>query len=380
MRTQRQPKKQHAARTALLAAFFAACAIDANAQAPNSVRAAFAPSHVADGAPALAWIRSEALAQRKDWPKGRDAAKAFTIHGNLASLRVSDAVELPNGCAVVGEFEFDGVPVAFECQGDGSESWRIAARELPATLAAWFSPLRIEVDGPARTFDIASLCGHLAGPSVAEDDAARRLHLAALQCGELTIRAERKGDSIFVRGRSGGGLIGPLFVLASTAKRDAFTDLSSELATWHARAFASADGDRIEAARQLQRSGEPGLPALRALLHGDESSRLCAMDGLVRLKAASELPRIVAAAEPDMPLAMAMAGTALDELWPLASEPTRQRVREAIARNGLFGDPSLQPPGAASDAMRWRLGALLFVTLCCTTGFWLRERQRLAHA
>ena len=380
MRTQMPSRMQHAARTALIAAFFAACATKAHTQTPSSVRAAFAPAQVADGAPALAWIRSEALTQRKDWPKGRDAAQAFTIHGTLASLRVSDALDLPKGCAVVGEFEFDGLQVAFECQGDGSESWRIGARELPATLAAWFSPLRVEVGGPARTFDIASLCGHLAGPSVAEDDAARRLHLAALQCGELTIRAERQGDSILVRGRSGGGLIGPLFVLASAATRDGFTDLSSELATWNARAFASADGDRIEAARQLQRSGEPGLPALRALLHGDESSRLSAMDGLVRLKAASELPRIVAAAEPDMPLALAMAGTALDELWPLASEPTRQRVREAIARKGLFGDPRLQPSGATSDSMRWRLGALLFVTLCCTTGFWLRERQRLAHA
>ena len=81
-----------------------------------------------------------------------------------------------------------------------------------------------------------------------------------------------------------------------------------------------------------------------------------------------------------MPLAIAMAGTALDELWPLASEPTRQRVREAITKNGLFGNSRLQPSNVTGDSMRWRLGALLFVTLCCTTGFWLRERHRLALA
>ncbi len=380
MRSQKHTKTKHAALSTLLTTLFVACAAPVPAQAPDSVRAAFSSAEVAAGTPALAWIRNEVLAQRADWPKGRDAARPFSIHGNLASMRVTDALTLPSGCAVVGELEFDGLAVAFECLNDGSESWRIPARELPATLAAWLAPLRIELDGPVRTIDIASLCGHLAGPSVEEDDAARRLHLAALQCGELTIQAVRDRSTIVVRGRSGGGLLGPLFVLANAARRDAFASLSTDLATWRVRAFAGTDGDRIEAARQLQRSGEPGVPALRALLHGDESSRLSAIDGLVRLQAASELPRIVAAAEPDMPLAIAMAGTALDELWPLASEPTRQRVREAIAKNGLFGDSRLQQSVAPSDSMRWRLGALLFVSLCCTTGFWLRERNRLAHA
>ena len=96
--------------------------------------------------------------------------------------------------------------------------------------------------------------------------AARRVHLAALQCGELTIQAVRDRSTIVVRGRSGGGLLGPLFVLANAARRDAFASLSTDLATWRVRAFAGTDGDRIEAARQLQRSG--GKYALVSLCIG----------------------------------------------------------------------------------------------------------------
>lgn len=287
---------------------------------------------------------------------------------------------MPAGCAAVGEFALDGTTIGFELSLDGSETWRIHGTTLPATLARWFEPLRIELDGPARAIDCNALSGNLAGAAADEDVDARLLQLAAMQCGEVTIAARRDGSTILLHGRSAGGLIGPAFVIERAMRRDASQPLDGQTRSWAARAFAGMDGDRLEAVRQLQRSGENALPALRALLHGDEASRLCAIDGLVRMQAASELPRIVAAADNDMPLATSMAATAAIELWPLAAEPTRQRAREALARNPALDASLLTWREAKERDGRWRLLAIACVSLACLLGLWMRERARLRFA
>lgn len=363
----------------LAAAFALACAPGARAQ-DATWRAAFGPSPSWNGALAIDWMRREILATNAQWPKGRDVSNAFSAWLDGGTIRFGDAVQLPESCLVAGEFVVDGCTVAFECRGDGSETWRVGRPELPAPLASLFAQLRIDVDGAPRTLDFASLAGNLAGVAVEEDSRARLVHLAAMQCGEVTIAARRDKGAIVVDGRSAGGLVGPAWILSEIRRRDAAQAIDDSVRAWSARAFAGADADRIEAARQLQRAGAAAIPALRALLHGDEASRLCAIDGLVRLRAAGELPRIVAAADADMPLATAMAKTAIDELLPLADVTTRERAQKALARNSALDLGLIGPSSRSTADQRWRLVAFSSLTLACFVGLWLRERARLAAA
>ena len=364
---------------ALAVAFAFASAENATAQ-DTAWRAAFGPSSSQGEAPAIDWIRRELLATSANWPKGREAGNAFSAWLEGGSMRFGDALQLPEGCLVAGEFVVDGCTIAFECRSDGSETWRIERAELPAPIASLFAQLRIDVDGTPRTIDFASLAGNLAGVSVEEDSRARLLHLAAMQCGEVTIAARSERGRIVVDGRGPGGLVGPAWILSEIRRRDAAQSMDESVRAWSARAFAGTDADRLEAARQLQRAGAAAIPALRALLHGDEASRLCAIDGLVRLRAVAELPRIVAAADADMPLATAMAKTAIDELLPLADVATRELARKALARNSALDAGLIVSSAGATTAPRWRLVALSSLTLACLVGMWLRERARLAAA
>jgi fermentation-respiration switch protein FrsA (DUF1100 family) len=104
------------------------------------------------------------------------------------------------------------------------------------------------------------------------------------------------------------------------------------------------------------------------------------MDALVRLQAAAELPRILAAADADMPLATAMAETAATELWPHASEATRQQVRDVVARNQALDQSRWIASDASLRDARWRMVAIASVSLACLVGLWLRERARLSIA
>lgn len=367
------------ANAALASTCALACAAPAFAQ-DTTWRAAFGPCSATSGAPAIEWMRHELLASSANWPKGLDPASPFCAWAEGATMRFGDAVALPEGCLTAGEFVVDGCTIAFECRNDGSETWRLGQSELPASLASLFAQMRIDVDGPPRTIDFASLAGNLAGVAVEEDARARILHLAAMQCGEVTLAASLDDGRIVVTGRGAGGLVGPAWILSEILRRDAAQTMDDNVRAWAARAFAGADGDRIEAARQLQRGGAAALPALRALLHGDEASRVCAIDGLVRLRAAAELPRIVAAADADMPLATAMAKTAIDELLPLADAATRERAREALTRNSALDAGLIASPARVTTQPRWRLLALSSLTLACLVGMWLRERARLAAA
>jgi hypothetical protein len=378
-----------ALRAMLVTALAAPCADRACAQqnssiAPNAehvtARIAFAAASSSEATRALTWLRREILATRRDWPKGRNADDAFAIAWNGNDRRVLDPIALPSDCAAVGELLLDGCTIAIACNNDGSETWRIRPAKLPTSMARLLASLRVDIDGPARVIDFLALAGNLAGAAVEEDEFARRLHLAAVQCGEVTVSLARDGDSLVVKGKSNGGLIGPAYLLHEIQNRDAAQQIDSDADAWRARAFAGVDGDRVEAARQLQRIGEDAVPSLRALLHGDEASRLCAMDALVRLQAAAELPRILAAADADMALATAMAETAATELWPHASEATRQQARDVVARNAALDQSRWIASDASLRDARWRMVAIASVSLACWVGLWLRERARLTLA
>ncbi len=364
---------------AIAAAMSIACAPATLAQ-QASWRVAFGPSASAIGASAIDWMRRELLATNAAWPLLRDASAPFCAWNDGDKILFGEAITLPGECVAAGEFVVDSSTIAFECRNDGSETWRLAGARLPAPIANLFAQLRIDVDGPPRALDFASLAGNLAGVAVEEDSRARVLHLAALQCGEVTLAATREQGRIVITGRSGGGLVGPAWILAELRRRDAAQTMDASVLAWTARAFAGADADRLEAARQLQRAGAAAVPALRALLHGDEASRLCAIDGLLRLKAVSELPRIVAAADIDMPLATAMAETAIEELLPLADSDTRERARKALARNAALAPGLIASSPRASGEQRQRLVTIATLTLACLVGLWLRERARLARA
>lgn len=326
---------------------------------------------------AVAWLRDEVLVQRTEWPRGRDAEQPFTVHVDPSGIRFGDGIALPEGCIAAGEASLDGTTIAFDCRRDGSETWTVTGARVPSAARSLLAVLRLTTDGVPRAFDTNAMVGHLAGAAVADDAAMQTLTAGALLCGEAVVVVTKNGSTLRVDGRSGGGLCVPAFVLWTAQQRDAATPVSDALSQWQVRAFAGRDGDRLEAVRQMQRSGGASVPALRAMLHGDETSRLCAMDGLVRLKAASELPRIVAAADASMPLASAMASTAVDLLWPLAAADTRALTIQALDSNPAAASATERGGEPAIDT-RWRWLCILAVTLASLSSFWLRERSRIA--
>jgi hypothetical protein len=125
---------------------------------------------------------------------------------------------------------------------------------------------------------------------------------------------------------------------------------------------------------------------LTALLHADDQSRVAAMDGLVRQQDAEALPRIVAAADPQLPETVAMAQSAIAALWPKAGSATRAEVRRLLAKHPAvplrnFDLDALTPPAGSATAARGsaapRTLAWLAVIECLLFGLWLRERRRL---
>jgi hypothetical protein len=231
------------------------------------------------------------------------------------------------------------------------------------------------VDAP-RTLDVPALVGNVAGAAVEGDGDAQQLALGAAHCGELTLAVRSDRGRLRAEGRSGGGLVVPALLLWLAQRRDAGATLAGVHDGWRLRAFGARDGDRAEAVRQVQRAGGDAVPVLSALLHADEPSRVGAIDGLLRLRAAGELPRIAAAAEPDLPLATAMARAAVRELWPLASAATRQRTRAVLAASLALDESILDAEPAMDGRYRWL--AALSVLFTGLFGLWWRERLRAA--
>ncbi|MGE3172631.1 MAG: hypothetical protein AB7O97_08380 [Planctomycetota bacterium] len=368
-----------------------AAAVAAAAQAPPAapapaaalLRAAFAAA--TPGAPALDWLRHDVLARRAEWPRGLDPDAAFTLHHRDGRTWFGGALPLPAGVAVAGEFDLGTGTVQFSCNADGSDRWTTAATATPPRCAGILAALHLDLGGAPRTVDPAALLGHLAGAGLEGDVAGQQLLLGALQCGEVTLAAHRAGGGLRVQGRSGGGLIVPALLTWFAAGRAAAAPPQAQGDVFALRAYTGRDGDRAEAARQLQRLGPDGLPGLRAMLHADEAGRLSAIDGLVRLGAAAELPRIVAAAAADMPLVTRMVRSAARALWPSASAPTRDAALAALRRNPalpqtlaeLLLDPVAAAAATPTSHRRWHVVAMLAAVTASLFGLWLRERHRL---
>jgi len=374
---------------AILACLTVLCSL-AKGQDEPTVRVAFRAGAADAGATGIAWLCDTYLPSRPEWPADLPAGAAFLATLSKAGLRIeATQIPLPEGTLAAGSLQLGDGPLAFgACTEDGIEDWYVPrSMQLPTT---WLSALR-ELDADLlaqpRTLDAAALSGHLTGPAP-DGDPNRSLAQLGAMCGEVTFTAWHAGDHLRVRGRSDGGLLLPALLIATLQKARPVG-----LAAVSLRAFAARDGDRTEAARQLVGT-EPQLAkkTLRALLLGNDELRLTAIDTLVRRRASEELPRIVGAAIPAMPLASAAAADALRSLWIEASPAVRQQTRAALARCQVMDLRRLDTdslatrilPGAPEheetpDAYaRW----LLALLLCgiALYGLWLRERTRLHGA
>ncbi len=256
-----------------------------------------------------------------------------------------------------------------------------AAAAIPTALRSLLVDLGLGWLDRPRTLAVPVLVGHLAGGLAHDDPFAELLQIGASHCGDATWLAWPSAGGIRVRGRSGGGLALPA-ALVLLARRD-----GAGVDALAVRAYAARDADRDEATRQFVRATRDARAPLTAMLHADDSTRLCAIDGLVRRGAGDELPAIVAAAAADMPWATLAALDALPELWPLASASTRQRTRAALQRSdnvslrafdvdALAG--STDTPAPCAD-LRLRGLCCLAVAAFGVLGFWLRERAFLAR-
>jgi len=343
--------------------------------AATSVRVAFAAGSVSDP-PALRWLRNDVLSRLPEWPAEQNADAAFTLHCEPDRLRLGAPVALPAGIVSAGEARLsDGASIRFACETDGREEWYIESASPPHQLRTVLSALHVEVDGPPRTVDLGTLVGHLSGPAVHGDPTAEMLSIGAAHCGEITFAVRRTGQRLLVCGRSLGGLTLPAVLTWLSLQRDATVLPADAVDLWRLRAFGARDGDRAEAARQLQRGGGDGIAGLRAMLHADEPGRLAAIDGLMRMCAVSELPLIVAAADEDLPLVTSMVVDALRQMWPLASEQTRDAARGAMSRHPTLAKMLESKPRPPNDG-RFRHIGILSVLASGLLGLLLRERRR----
>ena len=358
------------------------------AQTPLRICVAFHGTIASSGPPALAWLCSTWLPAQSEWPADLKPGSAFvlTIDNGVVRIAGSD-VSLPSNTIAVATVELPaGGELVGSCAADGSEDWFVpAAAALPPPWLELLSRLEADVLDRPRTIDAAVLIGHLLGALPEGDPKGDLMQLGASLCGPVTWLAWRGETHLRVRGRSDGGLLLPaLLAVSAAAKRPL------DLGPLPLRAFVARDGDRAEAARRLVRSdGDATTTTLRALLHGDDELRVAAIDTLVRLRAARELPRIVAAAGPSMPWTTLAAACAVHDLWPDADAAVQQRTRAALARSASPAlrriDPqklSRMSPTAAADldsglaALSRSLLALMLSGIAIY-GFWLRERLRL---
>lgn len=358
---------------------------------PFEFHAVVAPAAQRGAVPAIAWFAEHWLPAHGTKTPGVALARTFALHGSASGLVVATTNTDPGKDIVAaGSCRLgDGAPLLWQCRTDGTEDWFVPA-DFPLPTA-WLSRLRAldaDVLGQPRTLATAVLAGHLAGGLAEGDPRAELLRLCASECGDLTWLAWHDGTQLRVRGRSEGGLLLPalLLLLADDGRsRDDGLVL---------RAFAARDHERDEAARQLGLSpSQNSVATLRAMLHGDDTTRLCAIDALTRRGAAEELPAIVAAADETAPLATMAATDALRSLWVDASPVARQRTRAAIAQSASLDlrridldalprrvpAPATPAPTATADpstiALVW-----LSLTAFGLLGLWLRERHRARAA
>jgi hypothetical protein len=353
-----------------------------------ALEVAIAPAAQRAASPAVAWLCETWLPRQPCWPRGQDGRDGLRLAVTAEGLAVRplgtplDARTLALGACTDGR----STAALFTLGVDGAEDWYVPADFAPPP--AW-RDLLAQLDGLAldrpRTLDAVVVVGHLAGGLTDADPRGELLQQGGSLCGEVTWLAWRTTDWLRVRGRSGGGLALPAALMALAGGSGHATD---GLAL---RAFASRDADRAEAARQMLRRDDDSVRApLRAALHADDTTRLAAIDTLVRRRSTEDLAAIIAAADADAPWASLAAAEAVRALWPFASAAERQRARAALARSaspllrGLAPDAAAQggPPAAASEAPAAspQARALIWLTLCSmlVASLWARERARQA--
>lgn len=336
---------------------------------------------------AIARLCDDFLPHRAEWPAGATADTPLLLELSPRGLQLTTAeLPLPPRTLAAGSLHFgNGPELVFALTDDGTEDWFVplSLQPPPAYTRLLHELQAADLDLP-RTIDIAVLAGHLAGPRIDGDQRAELARLAAL-CGELTFVAWRTEHHLRIRARSDGGLLLPALLIARLAQ-----DSPTPFTALPLRAFSARDGDRGEATRQLLLGNQAeATRTLRALLLADDELRLQAIDTLVQRRATDELPRIIAAASPAMPLATLAAIDALRALWIDTSPAARQRTLAALARSTSPDlrriDPATLPsrispapplPPETTDS-RARLLLLLFVMGTGIYSLWLRERTRL---
>lgn len=374
-----------------IAALLALAAPTAAQRAPE-LRAAFGARASRLLVPAVEWLCGTCLPARPEWPRDLDRDGPFAIVLSARGLSITATnVSMPAGIVALGSCSIgNDRPTVFCCSVDGTEDWFVPRDfDAPAPWRALLADLGADVLDAPRTLDAAVVIGHLAGALVDGDPRAEVLRLGSSSCAQVAWTAWTTATHVRVRGRSDGGLTLPatLLLLATGAEPASATSLAL-------RAFAARDGDRAEAARQFARVQDPrSVAALRALLHAEDTVALAAIDALVRLRAAEELPNIVAAAKAQAPWASLAAADAVRELWIDAGPSARARTRTALARSDDLVLRSIDPdrlptravgplvePAATDGAGRARALLMLGVFAIALHGLWSRERARLRAA
>lgn len=358
---------------------------------PFEFHAVVAAAPQRGGVPAIAWFAEQWLPAHEAHGSSADLSSTFAVHGGPDGMKVAAThVEPGKNVVAAGSCRIgDSAPLLWQCRTDGTEDWFVPSDfPLPSAWRSRLQALDADALDQPRTLATSVLAGHLAGGLAEGDPRAELLRLGASACGDLTWIAWHDGTQLRVRGRSEGGLMLPVLLLLLA---DDGRSRDDGLAL---RAFAARDHERDEAARQLGLSRHPhSVATLRAMLHGDDTTRLSAIDALTRRGAAEELPAIVAAADEKAPLATLAAADALQSLWADASPVARQRTRAAIARSACLDlrridlealprrvpAPAGEAPTATADRPTI---ALVWLSLSAfgLLGMWLRERHRAAHA
>lgn len=367
-----------------LAAWLAALAPAAtlDAQALPTLRAEFRAGAADGELPGLAAVCRDWLPGRPEWPRGLAVGAPFAVATDGVTWQITaTSGTLPADAVMAGSLDWpDGRQAVFACRADGVEDWFLpAGGAWPADWLALASDLRLPFDQP-RTIDLAVLAGHLAGPLV-HDDPRYALLRSLAACGDLTLCTWRDGERLRVRGRSAGGLWLPALL---TCQLHPQAPHRRPLA-W--RAFAALDGERGQAVREFALASSAAPDPLVGLLHADDETRLLAIDALVRRRATGALPRMIAAAGDDLPLATLAATDAVRALWYGATPDERQAARGALLRAPTelrTLDPDRGAPWFArlpedTDATgdrraRWLL--LLLLSGLGIYGGWLRSRLR----
>lgn len=351
------------------------------------LRAVIAASPHRDAVPGVAWLCEDYLPTLPSWPRGLDPLAAIDVTVSSLGVEVTAAKHTPpDGALAIGAAATSGAPDApaltWRCGVDGREEWVVPEGwEVPAEWTAWLRSIHADVEQTPRSLSLPVLVGHLSSGVVEGDPRAPLLRVGPALCGDVTWIISPCETGACVRGASGGGLMLPLVIALAALADSAVAPDALQL-----RAYAGRDGDRVEALRQLARSDQAlDIATLRRRLLGDDSDRLTAIRALTRCGAAAELPRILAAAQPGMPMATLAARDAVAELWWRATARVRDAVMSAIRQHEnaalrdldveeLTAARALETTAATAPDLRGRAWVMLMCTGFGLLGLWNRAR------